>query len=95
MGIRKSAQTERQGCRGMWAVRFNAANVRPSVVVFHCTWIICVQPYSHPLRWNADMEVGAYVERKLEIEQRECGAFPPSLGARPALRLPPVPTGMR
>jgi hypothetical protein len=22
MGIRKSAQTERQGCRGMWAVRF-------------------------------------------------------------------------
>jgi hypothetical protein len=26
-------------------------------------------------------------------KQRECGAFPPILGARPALPLPPVPTG--
>ena len=29
-----------------------------------------------------------------KTKQRECGPFPPSLGARPALRLPPVPTGM-
>jgi hypothetical protein len=27
-------------------------------------------------------------------KQPECGAFPPSLGARPALRCPPVPTGI-
>ena len=29
-----------------------------------------------------------------KMKQRECGAFPPSLGARPALRLSPVPTGI-
>jgi hypothetical protein len=36
-------------------------------------------------------DTGYLVPEKLA----ECEAFPPSLGARPALRRPPVPTGMR
>jgi hypothetical protein len=43
-----------------------------------------------PLSFNR----GAAISFPTKIKKRECGAFPPSLGARPALRLPPVPTGM-
>jgi hypothetical protein len=68
MGIRKSAQTERQGCRGMWPLGSpNDANVRSKRRHIPLYVGICVR-YSGPLRSTADMEVGAYVERKLKIE---------------------------
>ena len=91
MGIPQVSTNRKAGVSGdvgrpvrLMAQMYGQASSYSIVRGYMCTALF------NPLRWNADMEVGAYVERKLEIEQRECGAFPPSLGARPALR-PPGP----